>query len=109
MTAITLVERYAVEIVLDLCLVRVVGEFRHWLSVWIRFPGRGPRDDDVFTIGTPGGIGLDVGGIVSARKRLQFTRRPAVPGKDAARRKEDLKKTVIREVGNVVVSFQVFA
>ena len=105
--ALSVVERNAIEVVLDLQFVGVAGEFRQRHARRIGVGGCGARKHQVLAVGAPDRAHLHEPRVGCAGQRLQHAGLAAVPGQDAARGIEHLEEAVVLEIGHVIIARRV--
>src|SRR5262249_53496717 len=101
LAAFTPVERNAVKVVLNLHLSGIVGKRRHLAAGRIWILGRGAREDQILSVGTPDRAGLHITRIVGAGQRMNLAGVAVIPGQNSARGIENLQKAIVLEVGHV--------
>src|SRR5579863_74869 len=100
-TAFAVVERDAVEVVLNLRFVGIVGVVGQRLAVGVGIASLGAREDDIFAVRAPDAAGLHVTRIGRAGQRVALAFGAVVVLEDAARGIEDLEEFVVGEVADV--------
>src|SRR5580692_10535165 len=107
--ATAVVEGHAIEIVLDRSFVGIIGAQRFLLAFRIGILCFGAGEYDVFAVGTPHPIGLNVARVFGAGQGLALARGAAVPLQDAARGIEDLEEAIVLEVRDVIGIADIFS
>ena len=101
-TSLAVVEGNSIKIVLNLSLVGIVRVESGFLAFLTGIPRHSSCEYDGLAVGTPESVRLYVVRIICARQWLTLARGTVVPLQNAARWIEDLKKSVVLEVGYVI-------
>src|SRR5208283_6107861 len=99
--AATVVERNAIEVVLDGGLVGIVGEGGERATGGVGGARLGAEEDDGLAVGAPDAAAVDETGVVGAGQGLELAGGLAIPGQDAAGGVKDLAEAEVLVAGVV--------
>src|ERR1035441_7750556 len=102
-TAATVVEWNAVKVILNWNFVRVVGTRCDWSSLRIGIRCSCARKDNGLAIRGPNSVGLHIVRVVCTGQRMTSTGAAVVPEQHATGGIENLKESIVLEVGDVVL------